>query len=83
MLFKTRKPRGFNYKPRYSKSPDEEPEEHRFHFERRQYRQKPGRRSALVMLLVIVVLVYLLILFRKMAFQPEPHHFEVEKIIVE
>ena len=83
MLFKTRKPRGFNYKPRYSKNAEEESDKSQFHFERGKYRGKTGRSSVLLMLLIIVALIYLLIFFRKLAFQPEPHQFEVEKIIVE
>ncbi len=83
MLFKTRKPRGFTYKPRYSKNIDEDPDKTQFHFERSNFTGKSGRRSVLLMLLVVVTLVYLLIFFRRLAFQPEPHHFEVEKIIVE
>lgn len=83
MLFKTQKPKGFNYKPRYAKDMNEEPDKTQFNFERSNLGGKSGTRSVLFMVLAIAALVYLLIFFRNLSFQSEPHHFEVEKVIVE
>lgn len=85
MLFSPRrKPRGFNYEPRYnSDGTKKEQKRPEFDFSR----SKPGRaksgRSLIFMLLLVALLVYLIMFFRQFDSSVNEHKFEVQSIEVE
>lgn len=82
MLFNVkRKPRGFNYQPRFSQNQTQE-EQRKFDFSRSS-RLKNRGRSIIYLAVLAILVIYLLIFFRKLDKKPADTTFQVESIIVE
>lgn len=86
MLFKgikllpIKKPRGFNYEPRYSKEGDEK--KNNIHFRRMYTPSSKSRRSLLYLILLAIIVIYLIIYFKGIT-EKSGTRFKVEDVKIE
>ena len=81
-LFATKKPRGFNYKPRHQKQENEDEVRRNIHFGKMTSLKSSNKRSFIYLIILAIVVVYLLIYFTKLTEQSD-QHFKIENFQVE
>jgi len=83
MLFGKRKPRGFNYQPRYSQDGEKIERRSQFDFSRSGSRTPSSRRTIIIYIVLVILVAYLIIFFRRLEKQNPDAPMKVESILVE
>ena len=81
-FFLIKKPRGFNYKPRYSRQEQESDSRHNIHFRRMYNRTSTSKRSLVYLILLAIIVIYLIVYFNRIS-EKSGANFKVEDIKVE